>query len=66
VRPSRLLEQRVSDVVRLWPSLVLALADLGISPRYAGWTLRAAAADAGVAEERMLARLRPALRALSG
>ena len=50
---------RVIDLVRAWPSVILELADLGISPRYLEWTLQDASRDLGISLDRVLSKVRP-------
>ena len=53
---------RVIDLVRARPSVILDLADLGISPRYLEWTLQDASLDLGINLDRVLSRVRPSFR----
>ena len=56
---------RVIDLVRAKPSVILELADLGISPRYLEWTLQDASRDLGINLDRVLSRVRPSFREAS-
>ena len=58
---SELRETRVIDLVRVEPSVILELADLGISPRYLEWTLQDASRDLGINLDRVMARVRPVI-----
>jgi hypothetical protein len=58
---AELREARVIDLVRSEPSVVIELADLGISPRYLDWTLKDAARDLGINLDRVVDRIRPIL-----
>jgi hypothetical protein len=53
-----LLDLLIRDLVRRFPRALVALADLGITPRYAQWTVRAAADDLRLSHDRVTARLR--------
>ncbi len=58
---AELRETRVIDLVRVEPSVILELADLGISPRYLEWTLQDASRDLGINLDRVMARVRPVI-----
>jgi hypothetical protein len=58
---TELLRRTIGDLARNQPRVVLALADLGISPRYLNWTLEAASRDLGINTDRVISRLRPLL-----
>ncbi|MFN0095029.1 MAG: hypothetical protein ACKVVT_09675 [Dehalococcoidia bacterium] len=53
-----LFDVSIRDLVRRFPRALVALADLGITPRYAHWTVRAAVADLRLNPDRVAARLR--------
>jgi hypothetical protein len=56
---AELRRARVIDLVRVEPSVILELADLGISPRYLEWTLQDASRDLGINLDRVVARVQP-------
>ncbi len=52
---------RLIDIIRMDPRVIVALADLGISPRYLYWTFDSAIRDLGLNFDRALARLEQAV-----
>lgn len=59
--PPNLPRLRLIDIIRMDPRVIVALADLGISPRYLYWTLDSAIRDLGLNFDRALARLEQAV-----
>jgi hypothetical protein len=52
------LAQTIAELVRRDSRVVLALADVGIGPRYLHWSVEASARDLGINLDRVAARLR--------
>ena len=48
------VKRRIVELVRADSRVVMALADLGISPRYVYWTLEEAAADLQLSLDRVI------------
>lgn len=57
MNPGSILTRTVGEVARMNPRSVLALADLGIGPRYLHWSIEASARDLGINLDRVAARL---------
>lgn len=56
-----LVNQRIIDVVRARPVAMVALADLGIGPRYLYWTVESACRDLEINVDRVVSRLMASL-----
>jgi hypothetical protein len=54
--PGNFVKRRIVELVRADARAVMALADLGISPRYVYWTLEEAAADLQLSLDRVIRR----------
>lgn len=63
---AELRKARVIDLVRVEPSVILELADLGITPRYLEWTLQDASRDLGINLDRVVARVQPVVDSVRG
>jgi len=63
---AELRNARVIDLVRVEPSVILELADLGITPRYLEWTLQDASRDLGINLDRVVARVQPVVDCVRG
>jgi len=61
MNPASILARTVGEIARANPRAILALADLGIGPRYLFWSLEAAARDLGINVDKVVARLSAAL-----
>lgn len=57
MNPRSILTRTVGELARANPRAVLALADLGIGPRYLSWSVEASARDLGINLDRVAARL---------
>lgn len=57
LNPRSILTRTVAELVRANPRAILALADLGIGPRYLNWSVEASARDLGINLDRVAARL---------